>query len=286
MESIIKKIFNKETSSKNFLNVCFSNIAVRIEENLGIFILSGIIVLSSSFIQSNNSVPGSGIAYNANEDLSYLMYYGFIDGGEATMKLERRGENTIYASAKAKTVGLVSKIIPINDTYSSYFDEKTGKPIKAIRDIKEGKYTSYTEVSFDHKNNKVKSSKTGTVSVPSNIFDILSAFYYARNHVFPNLKQNDSVVIQTYFDDEIFPLVLVYNGKETVSTKCGKFNAHKFTPLVETGRAFKESDDMRIWVSADKNFIPLRIEFDLILGSIKCDLVKYSGIKNKLAKIE
>lgn len=256
------------------------------EQHFNIFIFSGLLLLLSSFHQTNNSSPGSGIAYNANEDLTYLMYYGFIDGGQATMKLERQGERIIYAQAKAKTIGLVSKIIPIDDTYSSYFDEVTGKPIKAIRDINEGKYKSYTEVSFDHKNNKVKSSKTGTVSVPSNIFDILSAFYYARNHVFPNLKAKDSIVIQTYFDDEIFPLVLIYNGQEEVETKCGTFKAHKFTPVVEAGRAFEDSDDMRIWVSADKNFIPLRIEFDLILGSIKCDLIKYSGIKNKLAKID
>lgn len=239
-----------------------------------------------SLSQAHNDSIEPNPAFGNNEKLKYLLYYGFIKGGEATLELEKKGTHTMCAKAKAKTIGLAKAIVDIDDVFTSYFNEYTGKPYKAIRDIKEGDYKFYNEVRFDHANNKVHSQKSGEVAVPPNIYDIVSAFYYARNAPFKNAKPNDTIIIQTYFADEVFPFMLVYNGKEIIKTKSGKYHALKFTPVVETGRIFKESDDMRFWVSDDKNCIPLRFEFDLILGSIKCDLIEYEGIKNEFAKIK
>ena len=56
----------------------------------------------------------------------------------------------------------------------------------------------------------------------------------------------------------------------------------KFLPVVQTGRVFKDDDDMKIWFSNDSNFIPVRIQLDMILGSAKADLIEYSGIMHEL----
>jgi len=37
---------------------------------------------------------------------------------------------------------------------------------------------------------------------------------------------------------------------------------------------------MSIWFSKDKNFIPVRIRFDIYVGSVKVDLIEYKGIKH------
>jgi len=108
-----------------------------------------------------------------------------------------------------------------------------------------------------------------------------------RNAMFDKIKKvGDTVVLDTYFADEIFPLKMRYVGDEKVRTKMGKFNAMKFSPVVEPGRVFDSEDDVTIWISKDKNYIPLQIRIDLIIGSIKCDLVEYSGLKHTLSKID
>ena len=74
-------------------------------------------------------------------------------------------------------------------------------------------------------------------------------------------------------------------GLETIKTKLGKINCFKFSPVVEVGRVFDTEDDLSIWISNDNNFIPVRVQFDLFIGSLKCDLIEYSGLKNNFAKI-
>jgi hypothetical protein len=162
-------------------------------------------------------------------------------------------------------------------------DAETGLPVKAIRDISEDKYTLHEEVMFNRKNNTINSDRKGIVSVPENTADILSALYIARREKFNNLKKGDSVKLLTWFDDDVYPLEIRYYGTETIKTKFGKINCLKFSPVVEPGRIFDSPDDVTIWISNDKNKIPIRIQFNLIVGSVKCDLVEYSNLKNNFA---
>ena len=114
----------------------------------------------------------------------------------------------------------------------------------------------------------------------------MSAFYYSRRALFGNARVGDTIRFNTYFDDKVYPIAVRYLGKDVIETKAGKFKALKFCPIVEPGRIFDTPDDMKFWVSDDLNYVPLRVQFDLFVGSLKCDLVEYSGLKNQLNKIK
>ena len=252
--------------------------------------LIGIITLLSGFtevdVDTSQTIPNN--AYVEGEKLKYSMYYGWLDGGTASLSISRtniEGRNILHAKAIAKTAGLADKIYNVNDIYESYIDENTGKPVLAIRNIAEKKYRFYDEVTFLHSKNQIKSKRKGVQSVPKDIFDFVSAFYYSRRTLFGNAHIGDTIRFNTYFDDKIYPIQVRYLGKENIETKAGKFKALKFRPIVEAGRIFDTPNDMTFWVSNDQNFVPLRIEFDLFVGSLKCDLIEYSGLKNQLAKI-
>ncbi|MDB0055403.1 DUF3108 domain-containing protein, partial [Bacteroidia bacterium] len=45
-------------------------------------------------------------------------------------------------------------------------------------------------------------------------------------------------------------------------------------------RVFKDEDDMTIWVSADANKIPVRIQANIYVGSVKVDITSTKGLKN------
>ena len=253
-----------------------------------LIVLASIMLFSSFEITQTDDDRIPNNAYKTGEELEYLLYYGLIDGGKAKLTIRdasSNGKQITHAKAEAKTMGFTRMFIAIDDVYESYFDETNCKPIKAIRDIKEDDYKFYNEVTYNHDNNTVNSSKSGTVDVPENIFDILSSLYYMRRTSFDNLKLNETVESVIYFSDEVFPYKVIFKGREVIETKIGKFNALKFQPVVEVGRVFKEDDDMRFWISDDENHLPLRAEFDILVGSIKCDLIKYNGVKNPLAKV-
>ena len=48
--------------------------------------------------------------------------------------------------------------------------------------------------------------------------------------------------------------------------------------MLQQGRVFKDQEDMTIWVSDDQNKIPVRVQTDIMVGSIKMDLVDYSNL--------
>lgn len=223
--------------------------------------------------------------YSANEKLTYSLFYGVMDGGEATISLESAPNGEYHAKAAAKTVGMVKWFLDLNDLYESYFNPSTCRPSKSIRNIKENKYKYYDEVIHNHTKNTVTSKKNGEVTVPKNTFDIVSALYRMRSK-FGTMKLNDTLTTSIYFSDEVYAMQVIYKGKEKVTTKIGTFNALKFQPVVEVGRVFRHKDDVCFWVSDDENHIPLRAEFDVLIGSIKCDLISYSGVKTPLQKVK
>lgn len=228
--------------------------------------------------------------YISGEKLVYVAHFGWLNAGKATFTIyekEFEGKELYHAVAEASTIGLADKLFEVRDVYESYFSPENNQTYLAIRNISEGKYRYYNEVRYYYDENKVVSQKSGEHEVPDNILDMLGAFYYFRGSMVEEITEvGDELIMDTYFADEIFPLKMRYVGDEKIKTKLGTFHTMKFSPVVEPGRIFDSEDDVTIWLSKDKNFIPLQIRIDLIIGSIKCDLIEYSGLQYDLDQID
>lgn len=238
-----------------------------------------IIFFSSTIIFAQDLSQKS---FKPGEKLEYIMYYGWIDGGVGTLELSEdsiNGQYVWHAVLAARSIGITDKIYRINDRYESYFDPYVDLPVKSIRDIHEGNYTWYNESYFDHEHDTVYSQRSGAVKIPDNSQDIVSAFYKLREILNDETEIGTVIKIESYFADEVFPLYIRYKGIETIKTDLGTFECMKFSPVVEVGRVFKTKDDMTMWISNDKNRLPIRMKFDLFLGSLKCDLLKYENVK-------
>jgi len=237
------------------------------------------LVLLTFFFSSFSFADGVPVRKKKNEHLKYVIHYGFIRGGKASLKLKSgryKGQEVHHLILSGRTTGLTNSLFGVKNTYESFVDKKTLLPIKAIRNIKEGSYKRYNELLFDRENNKVHSKRSGEHDVVKGVHDILSAFYFARVKLFnSDLVEGQNLKIDTYFSDEPFLLQFKFMGYETIDSKLGKIKCYKFIPVVETGRAFKNEDDMHIWISADQNKVPVRVQFDLFIGSLRCDLVNF-----------
>ncbi len=239
---------------------------------------AGILLILSPGIlgaqNGNNFIPG--------EKLEYEIYFGPFNAGvvNSFIRLDTiNGREVLYSEAIARTTGLADRIYRIRDMYGGYFDPETLLPVKSIRDIREGNYRKFNIVEYDHDSLKAYSSATGEHEIPANIRDMVSVFYYVRRMDFDTMKYNDIIDVNTFFDDELFPFDIRFRGRETIRTRSGTYNCIKLVPFVEPGRIFRNEDDMTLWFSDDANRVPIRGKFDLIVGSIKCDLVKFEGLK-------
>ncbi len=255
----------------------------------GLIVITGLLIHSALLCQPT-MVPIRPKPYITGEKLTFALKYGPIHGGDAEIELRqaRLNDKTVFhAKVTAKTVGVTEKLYSIKDIFESYFDINSSLPYKAIRNVKEGNYRSYCELIFHHKDTTVYSSKTDSLyKVIPNILDILSSLYYLRSYNPVYFKTGDIIPVVTFWDDEIFPFYLRYKGTEIVKTKYGKMKCHRFDPVVEPGRVFKSEDDLTVWFSADKNFIPVKAKFELIVGTLKCELEQYTNLRYSLTIIE
>ena len=225
-------------------------------------------------------------AFIAGETITYQIKYGFIVGGITTLSLTEevyKQKSVFHAVAIGETTGMAEKIYGVKDIYESWFDKETNLPYKQIRNIKEGRYTKYNEVTYNRKNNTVESKLSGVHDVPEKILDLSSTFYYIRRVDFSKVNEGDVVFVNMYFSDEIFPFRLRYMGKETIRTKFGKISCLKISPVVEVGRMFKKQDDLTIWFTDDDNRLPVMVRMDIrIVGAVFLKLIKYENIANPL----
>lgn len=231
-------------------------------------------------------------AFQQGEQLKYLVYYGWIDAGTAELKITKNsyslsGRQCYRVMAYGRSLGFTDWVYKVRDTLETYIDKDYIIPWKFVRNVKEGNYSHYNIVDFDHYQNKAYSKKTGEHSVPDNIQDIVSAYYYARCALFnDNLSPGDTIFINTFFDDKIYTLAAYYEGKETVKMDLGEIKCLKLKPMAEEGRMFKTKDSITIWVSDDENHIPVRVESEILVGSVKFDLIEYTGLKNPLSIVK
>ena len=228
-------------------------------------------------------------AFQTGEWFKFRVHYGLINAGYATLEVQDgviNNRKVYHVIGKGYSTGMSRFFFKVDDLYESYFDKVTGNPYKYIRKIDEGGYTKNQEGFFNQASDRVlvkdyENKTEKTFVIPNNTQDIVSTFYYLRNYPTINkLKVGESVAIDMFFDEETTKFKLKFIGREDLDTKFGVIPTMIFRPIVQSGRVFKEQEALTVWISDDDNKIPVRIQANLTVGSIKADLDGFKGLKN------
>lgn len=231
----------------------------------------------------------TNLAFKAGEWLKFRIHYGIFNASYATIELreaEWNGRPAFYAKGIGRTTGLARLFFKVDDYYSSYFTKDDNRPLHFIRNINEGGYKKHLKIDFDHLKKQatvidIKKEKTGIYNTDPDIQDLISFVYYLRKQLDVNaIKKDEFVVVNLFFDSENYVFKFKFVGIETIKTKFGKVKTLKFRPYVQSGRVFRSSESITLWVSSDDNKIPLRLQADLSVGSIIADLDAFKGLIN------
>lgn len=243
-------------------------------------------------METNNDFCGiRNLAFQDGENITFNVFYSvvglYINAGNAnfTTTLEQLNNKPVYhVTGSGSSNPSYDWIFKVRDKYETFIDTGNLKPMKFIRDINEGGFKKYENVTFNHQANAAVTT-TGVYKVPNCVQDVLSSIYYARNIDFNNYKSGDKIPFTMFLDNEVYNLYIKYLGKETIKTKYGKFHAIKFKPLLVKGTMFEGGEKMTVWVSDDPNHIPLRIESPIVVGSVKVDMMQYRNLRYPLSSM-
>jgi len=231
------------------------------------------------------------ISYKVDEEVSFTVFYAvagiYVNAGTATFtsRLETLNNRPVFhITGEGKTNSSYNLVYKVHDKYETYIDTATMQPLKFIRNVNEGGYKKYENITFNKSANTAVSTK-GVFKVPACVQDVVSAMYYARNVDFSRLQPEDKIPFSMFLDNEVFNMYIRYVGKEVIKTKYGKFNAIKIKPLLLKGQIFEGGEKMTVWVTDDANHIPIRVESPLVVGKVKIDMMSYANLRHPLSSL-
>lgn len=256
----------------------------------GIF---SVLMLSSFQIGSEKAYPMIPTNFAPKETFEFRVHYGFITAGEAKVELFEQlylvnNKICFKATCTGRSSGTFDLGLRIRDTWTTYFDTATKVSQKSTRHIEEGNYRIDEVVQFQYANNKAivdwekKKGKRGhneyEIAV-GDLQDIVSGVYFLRSLDYANFKTGDIIKVNAFLEDKLYDFKIKYKGKEKIDTEFGEINAIKLAPIMPENGLFEGENSIRLYLSDDRNRLPLSIEADMFVGAVKVDLKKYSNLK-------
>jgi hypothetical protein len=224
----------------------------------------------------------------SGEKLNYQLYYNvsfvWIQAGTC----EFRVQNALYDKkpayqlmAHGKTQKSFDPFFRVRDTLISFVDTQLLYPYRAYKYTHEDNWHGIDDFSFRRSEDgwqiqtKLKRKQTWKPVVESETsrcgFDIVTSIYRLRCFAGEDLyKPGKRLDIPVRLDDGEYTIHLTYIGKERIKLYGdGYYAAHAFTLTMIEGNIFKRGDVLKMWISDDKNRIPLLIESPIRLGYVK-----------------
>jgi hypothetical protein len=210
--------------------------------------------------------------------------YGFGWSGfpcaTAEIRLNKPGSDRLQLDVAAHTTGLVRALWKFDGTHTSMADAATLRPI-SVRQVENDRGKKIlTELSFTPAGvvSKVtetpgEETKTRRFDFPR-LFDLQSALLYLRSQSLPE-RNVQRIVVYSATDPYLATVTVL--GRERVTVPAGTFNAIKFDlqlnrikdGQLQPHRKFRRA---KAWLSDDQDRLLLKIEAQVFVGSVFCEL--------------
>ncbi len=257
-----------------------------------VFVLALLIWPLSLSAKTNNNTFKSG------EKVVYDAYYnwGFIwlNAGEVSFTVQ----DSSYKDQPAYHIKALGRT---HDKYDGFFKVRDTFEILAQPDslisfyYKQATYEGPTELVVEYHadidsqkfvatrwqpNKPEKKIRKDTFDIYDNSFDMLSAIYGVRNFDFTKYKKGDIIPFKLWLDMKYYDIYVRYRGIEDIKLKDGtEYNCLVFTPLLVEGSIFKDGEGMKVYVTNDRNRVPVYIEAKILVGKVKAILKHTENLK-------
>jgi hypothetical protein len=237
-------------------------------------------------------------AFTTGEELKFKVVYNWGPIWLESAFAKFTVEETVYQKKKSYLFKGTGSTFPrydwfykVKDEFESIVDSASFRPMKFNAEINEGSkhdrhtylFQEHTHKAFTLITHGTSPLKLDTIPLDVCTIDVLTAIYFARNIDYSICRVNDTIGISILLDGKLYPLYVRYLGPaEYNSPELGKFRCIKFRPLLVEGSIFRKGEHMNVWVTDDENKMPLYIETEIIVGSIKVSLTSFKGLRHPL----
>lgn len=258
----------------------------------GIFFFLVLLTSISCFSQepdypfTNGEYCKYGVYYNWH---FIWVYSGNVEF--TTSKEQLNEQNVWHFKAIGGTFMPYDLLYKVRDTFEVYTSIKPFLPIRFKRVVHHAQKNSSHQYVFDHQKEVVysciKRNKQNlfrdTLILGKNTHDLLSSAYFFRGFNFSKFEKGKRFYYRMLVDNEIEDLYFRYLGTEVVTTRNKKkFRCHKLSVQLMEGDFFPEGEYMKVWITDDMNKIPVQVETEIKVGSVKVVLLDIKSFKYPL----
>lgn len=260
-------------------------------------------ILLSSFVQSDEEViypPFYHDSFSPGETIEYRLFFSIFTVGKAKSIIRNEiytinGRPSYKIDVFGKTSGLIDWIAQVDDQFGAYLDTASLLPHQSYRNLKEGRYRRNEIVRYDHRTRMIEvkelDQETRKFKEPEYfyspkryMFDMFGGLMIMRSVDFDKMQVNDTISTDAFLEDTFYTFKTVYRGKEVIKTKLGKFRAIVLAPIMPDNDLFEEGEDaIKVWLSDDKNKIPLAVKAEMFIGHAGFEILSFSGLKNPVS---
>jgi len=243
-------------------------------------------------------------AFKAGERLQYDVFFnwGFI--WLTAARFDFTVQNTTYNKTPAYRLQMAGRtarafsMFTFTDTTKVYVNRKTLEPYFFRQASHEPDFFNIHRLTYfsndtakwgvfvenersrrEIKHDTVTSNKTA-------YYDVLTTLYSLRNVNTDDWKVNHRITMPMIFGKDTLSLQLRFMGREQIKLRNGKtYNALKMRSALADGKMFDKNEEMTLWISDDKNNIPLMVETKLKVGSIRAQLSNAENTVHPIAEV-
>ncbi len=247
------------------------------------------------------------IAFSDNERLTYVVSYRAalvpnIEAGEVTLRTSRTTVDNVPAYniyANAKVFPSFKKIFDLDDTYQSWLSAESLRPLKYSFRLREGKFRANCDYTYDwnsmkvttfYHNLKKPAGNERVLDLSNRSYDAIALFYNLRCVDMGQFTTGARYTLQMVLDDKIRTVSFTFLGREQKQAgRSGTFNTLKFSCTIATsteGESFEDGSEFYLWVTDDKNRIPVYLESPVKVGSVRVTLTGFQNLRHPVAKID
>ncbi len=234
--------------------------------------------------------PGNN-AFKIGEQLEYEVNYSSVLGdftaGKAIVNIhewvDENGNIGYQFIGNGETNNFFDIFYEVVDRFESKVAGNTLFPHHFIRNTHEGTYIHNDTVFFDRAFDSAYSIRKKLL-VPDDVHDIVSAVFYMRTLSVEDFGEDSLYHLNFYLDDSVYNSVIKYEGRGIIETKWGWLPCLKVWPMLAIGEVFTNKYPMSVWITDDENHIPIMAESEIIVGSVKMELIDFKGLKNPFIK--
>ena len=225
-------------------------------------------------------------AFGPGEQSTYRVQYLGLEAGTAQITVgtetQQWGTSVLPIVTFARSSTALA-FYPIRDRFVTYWDPVSDRSVGSDLVADENRSRRRQRIKLDHQAGKAmvmkqkegEAERTSTHDVERGSFDIAAATFALRNKP---LAVGRSFEMPIFTGTQKFKLKATVEAKETLpTTALGQRETYRVRVQTAFGGKLESKRDLLAWFTTDESRIPVRIDAEFVLGTLRAELADYKS---------